>query len=168
MRLIFFTLVSLLLAGCGGEEYQDLRDFVKNSGADMRGKIEPPPEVKPYEHFAYANDTNLPDPFKPRKPEKRASGGGINQPDLDRPKEALEEFPLENLKMVGYLYRNKVGYAVIRATDGKLHRVKAGNYIGLNFGLIKEVTDTEIIIKEMVQDSAGDWSERVSSLQLLE
>ena len=168
MRLIFFTLVSLFLAGCGGEEYQDLRDFVKNSGADMRGKIEPPPEVKPYEHFAYANDTNLPDPFKPRKPEKRAGGGGINQPDLDRPKEALEEFPLENLKMVGYLYRNKVGYAVIRATDGKLHRAKAGNYIGLNFGLIKEVTDTGIIIKEMVQDSAGDWSERVSSLQLLE
>jgi type IV pilus assembly protein PilP len=168
MRLISFALVSLLLAGCGGEEYQDLRDFVKNSGADMRGKIEPPPEVKPYEHFAYANDTNLPDPFKPRKPEKRAGGGGINQPDLDRPKEALEEFPLENLKMVGYLYRSKVGYAVIRATDGKLHRVKAGNYIGLNFGLIKEVTDTGIIIKEMVQDSAGDWSERVSSLQLLE
>jgi type IV pilus assembly protein PilP len=167
MRLIFFILFSLLLAGCGGEEYQDLRDFVKNSGAGMRGKIEPPPEVKPYEHFAYNNDTNLPDPFKPRKPEKR-SGGGINQPDLDRPKEALEEFPLENLKMVGYLYRNKVGYAVIRSTDGKLHRVKAGNNVGMNFGLIKEVTDTEIIIKEMVQDSAGDWTERVSSLQLLE
>lgn len=168
MRLIYMSLVSLLLVGCGGEEYQDLRDFVKNSGADMRGKIEPPPEVKPYEHFAYANDTDLPDPFKPRKPEKRSGGGGINQPDLDRPKEALEEFPLENLKMVGYLYKNKVGHAVIRATDGKLHRVKAGNYIGLNFGLIKEVTDTEIIIKEMVQDSAGDWTERVSTLQLLE
>ncbi len=167
MRLIFFILASLLLAGCGGEEYQDLRDFVKNSGADMRGKIEPPPEVKPYEFFAYTNDTNLPDPFKPRKPEKR-SGGGINQPDLDRPKEALEEFPLENMKMVGYLYRNKVGYAVIRATDGKLHRVKAGSYMGLNFGLIKEVTDTGITIKEMVQDSAGDWTERVSNLQLLE
>jgi len=167
MKLKFFILFSLLLAGCGGEEYQDLRDFVKNSGAGMRGKIEPPPEVKPYEHFAYTNDTNLPDPFKPRKPEKR-SGGGINQPDMDRPKEALEEFPLENLKMVGYLYRNKVGYAVIRSTDGKLHRVKAGNYVGMNFGLIKEVTDTGIIIKEMVQDSAGDWTERVSNLQLLE
>jgi len=167
MKLKFFILFSLLLAGCGGEEYQDLRDFVKNSGAGMRGKIEPPPEVKPYEHFAYTNDTDLPDPFKPRKPEKRA-GGGINQPDMDRPKEALEEFPLESLKMVGYLYRNKVGYAVIRSTDNKLHRVKAGNYVGMNFGLIKEVTDTEIIIKEMVQDSAGDWTERVSSLQLLE
>ncbi len=57
---------------------------------------------------------------------------------------------------------------MVRAPDGKLHRVKAGNYIGLNFGLIKEVTDTEMIIKEMMQDSTGDWSERMSSLQLLE
>ena len=87
---------------------------------------------------------------------------------MNRPKEALEEFPLEGLKMVGYLSQNKVGYAVIRAPDGKLHRVKAGNYVGMNFGLIKEVTDAEVQIKEMVQDSAGDWSERMSSLQLLE
>lgn len=169
MRFVHLVLASVLLAGCGGEEFQDLRDFVKNAGADMRGKIPPPPEVKPYEPFVYNNDAGLPDPFRPRKPELRAGGrAGINQPDLDRPKEALEEFPLEGLKMVGYLYQNKIGYAVIRAPDGKLHRVKAGNYVGMNFGLIQEVTDTEVIIKEMVQDSAGDWSERMSSLQLLE
>jgi type IV pilus assembly protein PilP len=169
MRLIHFALVSMLLTGCGGEEFQDLRDFVKNSGADMRGKIEPPPGVKPYEYFAYNNETNLPDPFKPRKPELRPGGStGINQPDIDRPKEALEAFPLESLKMVGYLYRAKVGYAVIRATDSKLYRVKAGNHMGTNFGLIKEVTDTEVKIKEMVQDSTGDWTERMSSLQLIE
>lgn len=169
MRLIYFVLVSMLLTGCGGEEFQDLRDFVKNAGKDMRGKIPPPPEVRPYEPFAYNNEANLPDPFKLRKP-KLSSGSrsGINQPDLDRPKEALEEFPLEGLRMVGYLYRNKIGYAVIRAPDGKLHRVKSGNYVGLNFGLIQEVTDTETKIKEMVQDSTGDWTERMSSLQLIE
>ena len=168
MRLVYLLLASILLTGCGGEEFQDLRDFVKNSGADMRGKIPPPPEVKLYEPFVYDNEANLPDPFKPRKPDLRSGRGGINQPDLERPKEALEEFPLENLKMVGYLFQNKIGYAVIRAPDGKLHRIKAGNYIGLNFGLIKEVTETEVIVKEVVQDSAGDWSDRVSSLQLLE
>lgn len=168
MKLVYLLLVSILLTGCGGEEFQDLRDFVKNSGADMRGKIPPPPEVKPYEPFVYDNEANLPDPFKPRKPDLRSGRGGINQPDLERPKEALEEFPLENLRMVGYLFQKKIGYAVIRAPDGKLHRVKAGNYIGLNFGLIKEVTETEVIVKEVVQDSAGDWSDRVSSLQLLE
>ena len=168
MMRLYLVLAILLLAGCGGEEFQDLRDFVKNAGADMRGKIPPPPEVKPYEPFAYNNGANLPDPFKLRKPKLSSGSGGINQPNLDRPKEALEEFPLEGLRMVGYLYQNKVGYAVIRAPDSKLHRVKAGNYIGLNFGLIQEVTDTETKIKEMVQDSAGDWSERTSSLQLIE
>ena len=169
MRLVYIALVSLLLAGCGGEEFQDLRDFVKNSGADMRGKIEPPPEVKPYEYFAYNNETNLPDPFKPRKQELRPGGSvGINQPDFDRPKEALEEFPLESLKMVGYLYMNKVGYAVIRATDTKLYRVKAGNHMGTNFGLVEAVSDTEVKVREMIQDSAGDWTERLSSLQLIE
>lgn len=168
MRLIYLVLAAVLLAGCGGEEFQDLRDFVKNAGADMRGKIPPPPEVKPYEPFVYDNEANLPDPFKPRKPDRSVGRSGLNQPDMDRPKEALEEFPLENLRMVGYIYQNKVGYAVIRAPDGKLHRVRAGNYIGMNFGLIKEVSDTEIVIQETVQDSAGDWSERMSSLQLIE
>jgi type IV pilus assembly protein PilP len=169
MRLIVLAAVSILLSSCGGEEYKDLRDFVKNSGADMRGKIEPPPEVKPYEFFAYNNEANLPNPFKPRAQNLRSGpGAGANQPDLERPKEALEEFPLESLKMVGYLSKDKVGYAVIRATDNKLYRVRAGNYIGMNFGKITEVNETSVIIKELVQDSAGDWTERDSSLQLMQ
>lgn len=169
MKLMHLLLASVLLAGCAGEEFQDLRDFVQNAGADLRGKIPPPPEVKPYEPFAYDNADNLQDPFKPRKPESRLAGRpGLNQPDMDRPKEALEEFPLEGLKMVGYLSQNKVAYAVIRAPDGKLHRVRVGNYVGMNFGLIKEVSETEVLVQETVQDSAGDWSERMSSLQLVE
>lgn len=160
--------VVLLLAGCGGEEYQDLRDFVQNAGADMRGKVEPPPDIKPYEPFTYDNSTSLPDPFKPRKQEVRnANRPGLNQPNFDRPREELEDFPLETLKVVGYLQQNKVGYALVRSTEGKIYRVKAGNYIGMNFGQIESVTETEVRIKEMVQDSAGDWSERESSLQLV-
>lgn len=169
MKFIYLPLIAVLLAGCSGDEYQDLRDFVKNSGEGMRGKIEPPPEVKPYENFVYNNEANLPDPFKLRKEEVRAGVTlGINQPDLERPKEALEDFPLESLKMVGFLYRNKIGYAVIRAPDAKLHRVKRGNYIGPNFGLIQEVIETEMTIKEMVQDSSGGWTERINSLRLLD
>ena len=169
MRLIYLVLAAVLLAGCGGEEFQDLRDFVKNAGADMRGKIPPPPEVKPYEPFAYDNEAGLPDPFKPRKPERPVSSAPVpGEPDRDRPKQALEEFPLESLSMVGFIHKDKVGYAVIRAPDGKLYRVKAGNYVGMNFGLIKEVNETEIVIQETVQDSAGDWSERMSTLQLIE
>ena len=165
--LIF--LASLLLVGCGGEEFQDLRDFVKNAGVDMRGKIEPPPDVKPYEPFSYENDANLPDPFKPRKADARnANRTGQNQPNLNRPKEELEDFPLESLKMVGYLFQRNVGHAVIRSAEGKVYLVKAGNYIGMNFGQVTSVTETEVKIKEMVQDSNGDWTERESSLLLAE
>lgn len=169
MKLAYLALLAMLMVGCGGEEFQDLRDYVKNSGADLRGKIPPAPDVKPYEPFAYDNATNLPDPFKPRKPDLRSgSKAGLNQPDLDRPKEALEEFPLETLKMVGYLQQKNVGYAVVRAPDTKIYRVKAGNYLGLNFGKILEVQGVEVKIKEMVQDSSGDWTERMSTLQLVE
>lgn len=168
-RIYWIPLLATLLVACGGEEFQDLRDFVKNAGADMRGKVEPPPDIKPYEPFTYENEAALPDPFKPRKPDVRNKNRtGLNQPNLDRPKEELEDFPLESLKMVGYLYQRGVGHAVIRSAEGKMHRVKAGNYIGQNFGQIVSVAETEIKIKEMVQDSAGDWSERESTLQLVE
>lgn len=161
-------LLAITLVACGGEEYQDLKEFVMSSGADMRGKVDPPPDIKPYEPMSYDNSAGLQDPFKPRKPELKNLGGGVNQPDLNRPRQELEEFPLDGLKMVGYLHRGNAGYAIIRAPDGKVHRVKVGNYIGLNFGQITSVTETEIKLKEMVQDGAGDWSERESSLQLVE
>lgn len=169
MKLTYLALLCALLAGCGGDEFQDLHDFVKNSGVDMRGKIEAPPNVKLYEPFAYTNDTNLTDPFKPRKPLGSAVGiSSGNEPDMNRPKEALEDFPLENLKMVGYIYKAKVGYAVVRAPDGKLYQVKAGNYIGMNFGLIRQISSMKIEIDEKLQDGNGDWTERTSSLQLVE
>lgn len=168
IRTCLIAISALLLAGCGGDEFQDLRDFVKNAGADMRGKVEPPPEIKPYEPFSYDNSAGISDPFKPRKTDLKAGPGGLNQPNFDRPKEELEEFPLDSLRMVGYLELGNVGYAVVRSSDGKLHRVKAGNYIGQNFGKIISITETEMRIREMVQDSTGDWAERESSLQLVE
>ncbi len=158
-----------LLAACGGEEFQDLQDFVKNSGADLRGQVDPAPEIKPYEPFPYDNSASLPDPFKPRKQEtKNLGGSGLNQPNLARPKQELEEFPLESMKVVGYLRKGNVGHAIIRSSAGKLHRVKVGNYVGMNFGQITVITETEVKIKEMVQDGAGDWLERESILQLAE
>ena len=162
-------LTTMLLVACGGEEFQDLQEFVKNSGADLRGQVDPAPEIKPYEPFPYDNSASLPDPFKARKQEiKNVGGSGFNQPDLARPRQELEEYPLEGLKMVGYLRKGNVGNAIIRSTEGKLHRVKAGNYVGMNFGQITSITETEVKIKEMVQDGAGDWLERESSLQLVQ
>jgi len=162
------VLASWVLAACGGEEHQDLRSWVKEQDNMPRPRIEPLPEVKPYEAFAYAADKDgLIDPFKPRKIEapKQAGGGGV-RPDLNRPREPLEAYPIENLRMVGTLSQKKQVFALIKTPDSNLFRVKQGNYLGQNFGLIMEIDEAAVKLKEIVQDSAGDWTERVSTLQL--
>ena len=167
IRYIFILLLGFMLAACS-EEFQDIKDFIKESDKGLRGRVEPLPEVKPYEPFIY-NAFDLPDPFKPRRTEPvKGAGAGALQPDLNRRKEALEAYPLENLRMVGTLERSKVIYALIKSPDNNLYRVKTGNYMGQNFGLITDVTESALKLKELVQDSAGDWAERESSLQLLD
>lgn len=165
MRLTLAIPLLLVLVGCVGSQFEDLEKFVKEAGQDMRGKVEPLPEVKPYEPFVY-NAFEIPDPFKPRK--LQPIKGGANQPDLNRPKETLEAYPLEGLKMVGTLQQNNVTYALIKTPDNTLYRVKPGNHMGQNFGVITHITDTEISLKEIIQDSAGDWTEKMSTLPLLE
>lgn len=166
--IIFIASCALLLGGCGGEEHSDLREFVKESDKLPGGRIPPLPEVKPYEPFAY-NAYDLTDPFKPRKiePPKSTDKGGI-QPDFNRPREALEAFPLENLTMVGTLQQKDAVYALIRAPDKGLYRVASGNYLGQNFGRIVGITETDIKLKEIVQDSGGNWEEKDQALQLQE
>lgn len=156
------------LASCGGEQYSDLKQFVKEADNLPRGRIAPLPEVKPYEPFPYAA-YDLADPFKPRKlePAKTAAGGGI-QPDLTRRKEPLEAYPLENLRMVGTLNQKKITYALVKSPDNNLFRVKTGNYLGQNFGLVTEISESGMKLKEIVQDSGGDWTERLSTMTLVE
>jgi type IV pilus assembly protein PilP len=166
MKRLLIPVALVVLGGCSSE-IDELKKFVRESDKGLPRKIEPLPAVKPFEPFAYEG-VDLPDPFKPRKltAPKDGGGGGV-APDLNRRKEPLEAFPLEQLKMVGTLSQGKDTYALVRA-DKTLYRVKKGNYMGQNFGLIMDVTDTEIKLKEIVQDSAGDWAERQSVLPLLE
>jgi type IV pilus assembly protein PilP len=168
MKLIVLILsTGFLLAACS-EEFQDIKDFIKESEKGLKGRVEPLPEVKPYEPFAY-NAFDLPDPFKPRKIDApKAAGASKLQPDLNRRKEALEAYPLENVRMVGTLQQAKNIWALIKTPDNNLYRVKIGNYMGENFGLITEVTEASMKLKELIQDSTGDWTERESSLQLLD
>lgn len=165
---IFIASCSLLLGACSGEEHSDLREFVKESDKMPGGRIPPLPEVKPYEPFAY-NAYDLTDPFKPRKiePPKTAAKGGI-QPDFNRQREALESFPLENLAMVGTLQQKGQFFALVRAPDKGLYRVSSGNYLGQNFGRIVGITETDIKLKEIVQDSGGNWEEKDQALMLQE
>jgi len=165
-RLLLVTFVAGALGGCSSE-MDDLKRFVRESDKSLPRRIDPLPAVKPFEPFTYEG-FDLPDPFKPRKlAAPREGGGGGIAPDLNRRKEPLEAFPLKQLKMVGTLSQGKDTYALVRA-DKTLYRVKKGNYMGQNFGLITDVTDSEIKLKEIVQDSAGDWTERQSVLPLLE
>ena len=165
-RLLVPIAAVAVLASCSSE-IDELKTFVRDSEKGLPRRIDPLPPVKPFEPFTYEG-FDLPDPFKPRKltPPKEGGGGGL-APDLNRRKEPLEAFPLEQLKMVGTLSMNNEMYAIVRA-DKTLYRVKKGNYMGQNFGLITDVTESEIKLKEIVQDSAGDWAERQSVLPLLE
>jgi type IV pilus assembly protein PilP len=163
-RLLILPAIAVALASCSSE-MDELRQFVKDSEKGLPRKIDSLPAVKPFEPFTYEG-FDLADPFKPRKITSKEGAGGL-APDLNRRKEPLEAFPLEQLKMVGTLQQGKDMFAIVRA-DKTLYRVKKGNYMGQNFGLITDITDAEIKLKEIVQDSAGDWAERQSVLPLLE
>jgi len=169
-RLLVALLTSLLLVACSGEEFGDLKAELKEKTKDLRGKIDPLPVVKPYEPVPY-KAFDEPDPFSAAKIElvtKSAStGGGGLKPDLNRPKEPLEAYPLESLKMVGVLQQKKANFALVKADSG-LYRVRVGNYMGQNFGLITMITESQVELRELIQDAGGDWTERQSTLQLQE
>ena len=165
-RLSLYLGVAVLVVACGGESHQDLRTWMQEQGKGVKGKLDPLPQVKPYEPFAY-NAFDLPDPFKPRKIEPM-KGASKLAPDLSRRKEPLEAFPLESLQMVGTLQRGKTTYALVRTTEKDVYQIKVGNYMGQNFGVVVDINDGEIRLKELVQDGAGDWTERSSTIQLAE
>lgn len=157
----------VLLAACSiGGDHDDLRRWMDEASRNLKGKVPPLPEVRPYEPVAY-DAGNLVDPFKPSRaiPEVTKGGGGGARPDFDRPREPLEAYPLESLRFVGVITRKKTSYAIVQV-DGSLFQVRKGNYLGQNFGVITGVDESEIVLKELVQDGAGDWIERVSSLLL--
>ncbi|MDR0247299.1 MAG: pilus assembly protein PilP [Burkholderiales bacterium] len=162
MKKRYFILCCLLLVGCG-EPHGDLRAWMSEQGKGMRGKIEPIPEVQEYEPFTYnAYDTQ--DPFYPRKINVQEDKGG----PAPRKPEPLEAYPLDGLKMVGTLERNKTMHGLIQAPGRDIYQVSVGNYMGQDYGRIISITETEIQLKELVQDGTGDWTDRSNSLHLVE
>jgi type IV pilus assembly protein PilP len=164
------ALLPLFLAACGGDEHSDLKQWMSDSTKDLRGHAPPLPEIKPFPVVSYDATDQL-DPFSSTKvvPEKRAGGAGL-KPDFDRPKEPLEAFSLESLRMVGVVRKDKVIYALINS-NGVVYQVRAGNHMGQNFGFIVSVTESEINLRELVQDPTGqtsDWVERAQTVQLQE
>ena len=165
-NLILIACLTAMLLGCSSGEGDDLDQFMKGSGNDMSKGVEPLPEVQPYIPLQYNADGTLSDPFKARK--ATAKSGAV-QPNTNRPREDLENFPLESLKYVGSLSKNKVTHALIKTPDNILYQVKLGNYLGPNYGRIMAINEASIELKEIIQDDlTGDWVERNASINLQE
>lgn len=157
----------LLVTGCSGDEHSGVKQWMAESSRDLRGRVPALPTIKTFPVVSYEAGSLI-DPFRPSKLEAPKSGSGSGlQPDLNRRREPLEAFPLESLRMVGILNMKGRPVAIVNA-DRTLYQVGVGNYMGQNFGVITQVTENEIKLKELIEDTNGDWVERVNALQLQE
>jgi type IV pilus assembly protein PilP len=171
-RLLALPLaLAALLAGCGGEQHKELKQELAEASKDFRGQVPPLPAVKPYEPVPYTAE-GLTDPFRPGRievaradPKERVNDKLAEQEK--RVKEPLEAFPLESIQMLGTITQDKETFALVKAGPN-LYRVRKGMYMGQNFGVITSIDEQQINLKELVQDSGGEWVERASSLQLVE
>ena len=165
------TMVMLaLLAGLGGceQDNQDLRDYIKEVKSQPAGAIPPIPVIPPYDPFVYPE--HLRDPFDssivaPDLMPIPKSTSGI-QIDRNRPKEYLESFPLDALRMVGTLKQQGSLWALLKTPDGTIQRVRVGNYAGQNYGRITRITETKVELTEIVPDGFGGYKERPAAIAL--
>ena len=171
-RLIIVALAGLIIAGCSGDNLSDLRSFVQAEKAKPGGRVEPIPEVKPFESFTYKVNGRK-SPFQPwgintGAAKSRGTASGGLHPDTSRRREALESFPLDTLRMVGTLSQKNGMWAIIMAPDNLVYRVTRNNYLGQNYGRITKISEDKVELTEIVPDGLGGWQERRASLVLAE
>ena len=165
-------LASLLTACSQGSGYSDLDQFMAETRSKPRGFVEPLPEFKAYEAFTYsASDRRSPFevPVEVQLTMVDEQPQSNIEPDLDRPKEVLENFQLTDLNMVGTLRRADGSsglYALVKDNVGGIHRVRKGNHMGQNYGRVVGVNETRVELIEIVPNGRGGWVERPRSLSL--
>ena len=169
-KMALVVIAGLIIAGCSGDQLSDLRNFVAAEKAKPGGRVEPIPEVKPFESFTY-RPAGRKSPFEPwglSSGVNKASGGGKGgvHPDMNRRRETLEAFPLDTLRMVGTLAQKNGVWAIIKAPDGLVYRVERNNYLGQNHGRITKISEDKVELVEIVPDGLGGWQERRASLVL--
>jgi type IV pilus assembly protein PilP len=159
------SIAVLSLSGCS-DGMDELRQQVAEIKSRPGEAIEPLPEIKPYEAFAY-NAGSLRSPFVPTAPARSDLAAGV-RPDVKRPREFLEQFPLDTMRMVGTLQLQGRNYGLVQGKDGLVHRVLPGNFVGQNDGRIVGISSTRISIIEIVPDGLGGYIERPAALALTE
>jgi type IV pilus assembly protein PilP len=172
--LLAAVVASSLLAACDTEQ-EEIHQWMQEQRASIKPQVQPIPEPKRFTPQAYTQEAAV-DPFSQQKlvvALKRDSqqtgtpSAALLQPELSRRKEPLEAYPLDSMVMVGSLQKQGQPVALIKV-DNLLYQVKPGNYLGQNYGRITKVSETEVVLRELVQDAAGEWIERTSTLQLQE
>ena len=176
MPLLKFVLAAfvLTLAGCSASGADELRQWMADQKSQTRPKIAPISEPKQFQPESYTQVTAI-EPFSnqkltqalKRESTQSASNGALISPELARRKEALEAFPLDTMVLVGSLVKAGQHVALVKV-ENLLYQVRLGNYLGQNYGRVMKIAETEVTLREIVQDAAGEWIERTATLQLQE
>jgi type IV pilus assembly protein PilP len=161
--LALIVAASALLAGCSQDN--DLHQWVAQEKGKKGAPLEPLPVIKTFETFEY-KDQSLRDPFNVTAEEQEQTANNGPHPDQDRPREALEAFPLDGLSMSGTLGLAKAMEGLVRDPDGVVHRVHVGNYLGQNYGRITGIGEDHIELVELVPNGSGGWMERQATIAL--
>ena len=156
----------MTLTACSSAD-DELARFIDDTKKESGGRVEPLPEVRPYETFAYSA-AQMRSPFMPSGPGGGPNGGPMVRPDSKRNREFLEQFSLDTLKMVGTLKLGSSNYGLVQTKDGLVHRVVPGNYIGQSDGKISGISPSKIDLTEIVPDGLGGYIERPAALALTE
>lgn len=164
--IFIFALLActFLISGCV-RDTSDLDGYIADVKARQSAPIEPIPEIKPFETFSYPTHA-LRDPFAPLdfSPQVETSRSSGPRPDDARPREALEEYPLDTLRLMGTLQQKNNLWALIRDPSGTIHRVQTGNHMGKNHGRITQISEREVRLRELISDNAGGWIVREAAL----
>ncbi len=154
---------SLLLSACS-QDMTDLHTFIEQTKSSHVGSVKPIPQFKPYESFTYSA-ANLRDPFVADiNLEQKQKTANALHPNSGRPREILENFPLDSLSMVGTLQQKDQRWALIKDPQNVVHNVQVGNYLGQNEGRITNINDTSVSLVEIIPDGIGGYIERDASI----
>jgi type IV pilus assembly protein PilP len=168
------ALIALLLTGCAPSGQEELQTWMTEQRQLTKPQVQPIPEPKKFTPQAYTQE-GATDPFSnqkltqalKRESAQSTSNAALVAPELARRKEPLESYPLDAMAMVGSLVKEGKPVALVKV-DNLLYQVRPGNYLGQNFGKIMKVGETDVVLREIVQDAAGEWIERTATLQLQE